>query len=30
LQKPNNLDDLFRVVSAIETFWLNTAQLPAH
>ena len=30
LQKPNNLDDLFRVISAIESFWLNTAQLPAH
>lgn len=30
LQKPNNLDDLFRMVSAIESFWLTTAQLPAH
>jgi CheY-like chemotaxis protein len=30
LQKPNDLDDLFRIVSAIESFWLNTAQLPSH
>jgi chemotaxis family two-component system response regulator Rcp1 len=29
LQKPNNLEDLFRVVFAIESFWLNTARLPA-
>jgi two-component system, chemotaxis family, response regulator Rcp1 len=29
LQKPNNLEDLFRIVFAIESFWLNTAQLPA-
>lgn len=28
LQKPNNLDDLFRVVFAIESFWLHTVQLP--
>jgi two-component system, chemotaxis family, response regulator Rcp1 len=28
LQKPNNLEDLFRIVFAIESFWLNTAQLP--
>jgi two-component system, chemotaxis family, response regulator Rcp1 len=28
LQKPSNLNELFRMVFAIESFWLHTVQLP--
>jgi two-component system, chemotaxis family, response regulator Rcp1 len=28
VRKPGNLDDLFRIVLSIETFWFGTAKLP--
>jgi two-component system, chemotaxis family, response regulator Rcp1 len=30
VRKPGSLEDLFRVVTAIEAFWMTTVELPPH